>query len=77
MLEKEFKYFEKNKQKFIAEHPNEYVVIAGEKVFGFFKNEETAIKEALKHYKAGEFLCQKCSESSDQIMRFHSRVVMA
>ncbi len=77
MLEKEYEYFEKNKDRLISEHQDEYVVIVGEEIIGFYVTQEEAITEAQKQYTPGEFLVQKCSPESDQIMRFHSRIVLS
>lgn len=77
MLEKEYNYFKKNKEKLIKEYPNKYVVIKAEKIIGVYDNENKAIEETLKDHKLGTFLVQKCSENSDQVMRFHSRVIFS
>ena len=36
MLEVEYNFFEKNRDNFIKEHNNEYVIIKGEEAIGFF-----------------------------------------
>jgi hypothetical protein len=77
MLEKEFALFEAKKEEFIQNHKDQYVLIVGDDVIGFFDSEDKAIQEALKSYDPGKFLVQKCSEDSDQVMRFHSRVLIS
>ena len=42
MLEKEYKYFVKNRNKLVKEHLNEFVVIKGEKILGFYSSENDA-----------------------------------
>jgi hypothetical protein len=60
-LEQEFEYFQTHQQEFSEQHGNQFVVIAGEKVIGFFNTMADAIITAKKDYKPGTFFVEFCS----------------
>lgn len=74
MLEKEYAFFEKNRENFVKQHKDEYVLIKDEEIIGFFKDRQKALEEASKKYKLGTFLIHQCVGKNDEIHRFHSRV---
>jgi hypothetical protein len=74
MLEKEFQIFKDNRERFVSEHPNEYVLIVGEKVIGFFPTEADAMKGAEGN-SLGSFFIKKCIAEEQDIIEYHSRAV--
>ncbi len=75
MLEREYKYYQDNKNDIIKNYKNQFVVIKGSKVVGDYSSREEALKESVKEYKLGEFLIQEVSDKNgEQIQRFYSRV---
>ncbi|MDT8415592.1 MAG: hypothetical protein RQ735_09460 [Flavobacteriaceae bacterium] len=75
MLEKEFKYYLDNQDKFVKEYEGKYLVIVGEEIVGIYSSDEEAYFESEKKYKPGTFLIQFCeSGDSSYTQSFHSRV---
>ncbi|MBE3065238.1 MAG: hypothetical protein IMZ69_09520 [Spirochaetes bacterium] len=77
MLEKEYAYFKAHKVELLEKYRGRFIVIKAESVLGDFATQEDAIAAALKDNLPGTFMVQECSEGSDQVMRFHSRVTFA
>ncbi|MBU0478162.1 hypothetical protein KKC91_06310 [bacterium] len=75
MLEREYKYYQNNKDSIIKKYKNQFVVIKDSKIIGAYSSREEALKESVKEYKLGEFLIQEVSDKkNEQIQRFYSRV---
>ena len=75
MLEKEYKYYQSNKNSIKKKYKNQFVVINDSEIIGAYSSREEALKESVKEYKLGEFLIQEVSNKKDeQIQRFYSRV---
>jgi len=75
MLEKEFKYYLDNQDKFVKEYEGKYLVIVGEEIVGIYSSDEEAYFESEKKYKSGTFLIQFCEAGdSSYTQSFHSRV---
>ncbi len=74
MLEKEFKFYQDNKQDFLRKFNNRFVVIKDQKVLGDFASREEAIEATQKDHSLGSFLIQLVSADDEQVQRFHSRV---
>lgn len=73
MLEKEFQYFKQNRNELVKTHLNEYVVIKGEEIIGFFPSEEKALR-AMSEHELGTFIVQQCIPEDLDIYKYHSRV---
>lgn len=74
-LERPLAYFEKNREKFVKEHHGEFVVIHGEEVEGFYKDQLEAYTSAKRKYPAGSFLLRPCLKPEEEDKpTFHSRV---
>lgn len=60
----------------LKDHTNEYVVICGEEIIDFYKNELDAIEDAQKNgLVLGTFLVQLVSPGEDSYTQtYHSRV---
>ncbi len=75
MLEKEFKYYLHNQDKFVQEYEGKYLVIIGEEIVGVYNSDEEAYFESEKKYTPGTFLIQFCEAGdSSYTQSFHSRV---
>lgn len=75
MLEKEFHYFNENKENFAKEHLGEFIVITGETIFGFYPDMDSALS-AMKGHEPGTFFIQQCLPESEIIQRYYSRVAI-
>lgn len=76
MLEKEYKYYEKNKSRFLRRYPGKFLVIRKEKVIGAYDSEKEAYMIARSMgFEIGTFLIQECRPDSVLNETFHSRVV--
>jgi hypothetical protein len=64
-LEKEYTYFKTHLDEFIKDHPNQFVVIIGERVLGFYPNLTDALKETVKDHKPGTFFVELCTPDKD------------
>jgi len=69
-LKKELRFFEKSRAKLLKEHENEVVLIKGEKVFGFFKNERDAYAEGVTQFGNAAFLIKRVSKEKDETAYF-------
>ena len=76
MLDKEFMYYEKNKEDLNKKYNNKYIVIKNENIIGVYNSHEDAVKESIKTEELGTFLVQHCCKD-EQILRFSSRVSFA
>ena len=74
MLNKEYKYYTDNKKKLLRRYKGKVLVLVGEKISGVYNNEAEAYTSAIKEYKLGTFLVQKCIPDEEAIQTFHSRV---
>ncbi|NQV14301.1 hypothetical protein HQ531_02500 [bacterium] len=75
MLEKEYKYYESNKEDLVAKYSGQFIVIYGDKIVGAYTSREDALTQSIKKYKIGAFLIQEVASSSDDdVMMFHSQV---
>ncbi len=49
-LKKELTFYESNKHKWLSTHLNQFVVIAGDQVAGFFTDYESAFKAGIRTF---------------------------
>ena len=78
MLEKEYQYFQDNRESLVKEYKEKYIVIKENSVIGSYDTETEAFVETTKEYEAGTFLIQHCvSEDETQKQVFHSRVTFS
>ncbi len=74
MLEKEYKFYQDNKEYLLKKYLNRYLIIIDNKVVDDFASYEEALYKTQEKYELGTFLIQKCS-SEDIIQIFHSRII--
>lgn len=65
MLEKEFKYYLDNQEKFVKKYNGKVIVIVGERVVGEYSSKQAAYFYSIKKYKAGTFLIIECTPGRD------------
>ncbi len=76
MLDKEYKYYLKNKAELLKKYKGNFLVIKDENIIGVYGTREDAYDNAIRQYVLGTFLIQECVEDSkDTTQTFHSRVV--
>ena len=75
MLEIEYEFFQKNRDQYVKEHRNEWAVIQGEKLIGFFVEELDAFK-AMKDHELGTYMVKQCIPEEDEVHFYHSRVAL-
>ncbi|HWZ43139.1 MAG TPA: hypothetical protein VNW97_06665 [Candidatus Saccharimonadales bacterium] len=60
----ELSFYAANKHKWLASHPNQFVVIAGDRVEGFHADYESAFNAGLKAFGLGQqFLIKQICET--------------
>lgn len=76
MLEKEFKYYLANQEKFVKEYNGKHIVIVGEQLVGVYDTLADAYTESQKKHQLGTFLIQLVTPGkSAYTQTFHSRAV--
>lgn len=76
MLEKEFKFYLDNQEKFVKEFQGKFLVIKNDEVIGVYVSDEEAYFNTILEHEAGTFLIQFCdSGDSSYTQSFHSRVI--
>ena len=74
-LDREFQFYQKNKDALLPKYEGKFVVIVGKKIVGSFNTREEAIDEAAQDHRPGTFLIQKvCKE--EEVIYFRSRVAI-
>ncbi len=77
MLDKEYKYYQDNEDRFLKQYKGKVLVIMGEKVVEIYDDETSAYSSSISKYKLGTFLIQKCVPSEEAVQTFHSRVIFS
>ncbi len=67
VLEKEIKFFEENKAKWLGVYEGKFVLVKGEELIGVFDAAETAISEGAKKYGTESFLVRKVIPQDENI----------
>ena len=68
-LQKEFDFFERNKEEFSKKYNGEYIGIKDEKVIVHNINENEVIRQMEERYKLGTFIVQSTSLNPKIIQR--------
>ena len=64
ILTEETEFFEQNRDEFVQEHPNQYLLIKGRELFGSFETQTEAVNEGIRLFCAGPFLVRKAGEGA-------------
>jgi hypothetical protein len=76
MLEKEYSFYEANKDELLKQYLGRFLLIHNEKIVGDFSSEKDAyIKAQQNGYALGSFLIQECKPDVDLKETFNSRVI--
>lgn len=71
-LEKEYKVYEENRQKFIGQgHTGKFVVIKEDEILDIFLTYEDALRQGIKKYGNVSFLIKKISSFEEVNFFFH------
>ena len=73
MLEKEYQYFQDNRDSLVEKYSGRFIVIVGNKVEGGYDSFEEAFYKSQETNELGGFLIQECSNNEPSQV-FHSRV---
>lgn len=69
LLKKEYKYFCKSLDRFLINHRNKYVLIKGNKIYGFFETIEKAFNKAKENnFKLGYFMVKQIIPKEEAII---------
>ena len=75
-LDKEYQYFEENRDFLLKWHRGKFIVIKKDKIIGSYDSEAQAYADTIKKHKLGTFLIQLClSDKEIPPQVFHSRVI--
>lgn len=74
-LDQELDYYIKNQRELVETYRGKVIVIHDQTVWRAYPDELTAVREARKNFKPGDFLVQKVEPGSDSFTQtFYSRV---
>jgi len=74
-LQEDYKYFVKNKEQFLNEFPDKFIVIKNKQVIGVYDDQVEAFTETSKEHEQGSFIVQQCNPDFDDVQIFSSRVL--
>jgi hypothetical protein len=67
MLEKERKFFDDNRAKWLQECPEKFALVKDEELIGMFDNQKDALIEGARRFGNQSFLVREVAESEDLI----------
>jgi hypothetical protein len=77
MIEDEFTFYEANQNEIVKGHLDEFVVVKGQRVLGYYKVEEEAF-DSMVGEELGTFMVKKCQlPGTDIIGYFNDAVAFA
>lgn len=60
-LQKEYKWFDRNRKRIVTNHEGEYVLVAGKAMWGYYKDIRTALDDAEKRgFVNGKYMIHEC-----------------
>lgn len=74
MLDKEYEFYQKNKDEFVKKYIGKFIVIKNDKIIGVYDSQVDALKESVKTNDLGTFLIQEIKGNDEPVIRFYSRV---
>lgn len=61
-IDKEYKWFDKNRRRIVTNHEGEFVLVSGRKMWGYYMTATDGIKDAVQRgFQWGKFLVHRCS----------------
>ncbi len=74
MLEKEYEFYQTNKDEFVKKYIGKFIVIKNDAVIGVYTSPIEALRESVKTNEMGTFLIQEIKGNDEPVIRFYSRV---
>lgn len=74
-LKADYDYFVKNKDQFLKDYSDKFIVIKNKQVIGVYDDQVEAFTETTKEHEQGTFIVQHCSPDFDDVQVFRSRVL--
>jgi hypothetical protein len=74
MLEDEFAFYLANQKEIVTKHLDEFVVVKGPKIVGYYKTEDDAF-DAMAGEKLGTFMVKKCQLPGTDIVEYFNNAV--
>ena len=73
-LDREFEFYQDNKERFLSEYQGKFIVIKGEEVIGVFEDQMEAVEETRKKHQLGTFMVKEVVENDT--ITFRSREIV-
>jgi hypothetical protein len=67
MLEKEWEFYENNRDELVEKYCGKYVVIAGDEVVSSYDDQKAAYREAIKTLQLGSFMIHHITEEEEVV----------
>ncbi len=67
LLGEELDFYEKNKERFLREYTNRYLLIKGRKLIGSFHTSGQAVAEGVRQFGTGPFLVRLSGEDTPRV----------
>jgi hypothetical protein len=74
MIEDDFTFYEAHQNEIVKGHLDEFVVIKGQKVLGYYKVEDDAFDSMIGE-KLGTFMVKKCQLSGTDVVNYFNNAV--
>jgi hypothetical protein len=58
-LETEWRFFEKNRDRFVSEAEGKFALVKGRRLFGFYESERDALDEGYRRFRQPPFLVKR------------------
>jgi hypothetical protein len=69
-----FSFYQANQDKIVTDHKDEYVVIKGRQILGYYKTEEDALDSMIGE-ELETFIVQKCLPAGTDIANYYNDAV--
>jgi hypothetical protein len=74
MIEDEFTFYEAHQNEIVKEHLDDFVVIKGQRVLGYYKAEDDAF-DSMTGEELGTFMVKKCRLPGTDIIGYFNNAV--
>lgn len=74
-MDKNYVFFMENIEDLYEEYGDSFLVIKDQRVVGAYLTYQIAVDEAIKIYKPGTFIVQKCAENQENLVAHFLGVV--
>ncbi len=77
MLEKEYKYYKDNQDKFLNLYRNKFIVIKNDEVIASYDDLGTAYNETIKEHELGTFMIHQCLPREEEVHSLGTNIIFA